>query len=177
MIEQDTGLGPSRLRLDKVYGWVCRAAGRMTVSTDTGENPRHQHHRSRPWLLAKPAHRTRPMAPETTNVSRHMRHMSRDITGWSLRHPTGTSCVDWIGLIPRGSRDLRPSRCRRRSRSMRGSTSSRTLVDLNRTPLTEKEVEAIRTARAGGESVLSVAKRFGIHRATVWEHTKSSQAK
>ncbi len=44
----------------------------------------------------------------------------------------------------------------------------------SRTPLTEKEVEAIRTARAGGESVLSIAKRFGIHRATVWEYTKSS---
>jgi DNA-binding NarL/FixJ family response regulator len=44
----------------------------------------------------------------------------------------------------------------------------------NRTPLTEKEVEAIRTARAGGESVLSIAKRFGIHRATVWTHTRHS---
>ena len=40
----------------------------------------------------------------------------------------------------------------------------------NRSILTEKEVEAIRTARVGGESVLSIAKRFGIHRATVWEH-------
>ncbi|WP_415108100.1 tyrosine-type recombinase/integrase [Propioniciclava sp.] len=44
----------------------------------------------------------------------------------------------------------------------------------NRTPLTEKEVEAIQTARAGGESVLSIAKRFGIHRATVWTHTRHS---
>jgi predicted DNA binding protein len=42
-----------------------------------------------------------------------------------------------------------------------------------RTTLTEKEVEAIRTAREGGESVVSIAKRFGIHRATVWEHTKA----
>lgn len=46
----------------------------------------------------------------------------------------------------------------------------------NRTPLTEKEVEAIRTARERGESVLSIAKRFGIHRATVWEHIKTSPA-
>lgn len=46
----------------------------------------------------------------------------------------------------------------------------------NRTPLTGKEVEAIRTAREGGESVLSIAKRFGIHRATVWEHTKNRSA-
>ena len=43
----------------------------------------------------------------------------------------------------------------------------------SRTPLTEKEVEAIRTARANGESVLSIAKRFEIHRATVWEQTRS----
>ena len=44
----------------------------------------------------------------------------------------------------------------------------------NRTPLTVKEVEAIQTARANGESVLSIAKQFNIHRMTVWEHTKQS---
>lgn len=44
----------------------------------------------------------------------------------------------------------------------------------NKTPLTDKEVEAIRTARDGGESVLSIAKRFGIHRATVWQYTKAA---
>lgn len=32
----------------------------------------------------------------------------------------------------------------------------------------------MRTARKGGESVVSIAKRFGIHRATVWEHTKAT---
>lgn len=42
----------------------------------------------------------------------------------------------------------------------------------NRTPLTEREVEAIRTARDRGESVLSIAKRFGIHRGTVWQYTR-----
>lgn len=44
----------------------------------------------------------------------------------------------------------------------------------NRTPLTAREVEAIQTARANGESVLSIAKRFNIHRVTVWEHTKTA---
>lgn len=43
----------------------------------------------------------------------------------------------------------------------------------SRTPLTEKEVEAIRTARTDGESAVSIAKRYGIHRATVWQHTKA----
>lgn len=42
----------------------------------------------------------------------------------------------------------------------------------SRTPLTESEVDAIRTAKATGESTMSIAKRFGIHRVTVWEHTK-----
>ena len=42
----------------------------------------------------------------------------------------------------------------------------------SRTALTDREVHAIRTARAGGESVLSIAKRFGVHRATVWEHMR-----
>ncbi len=42
----------------------------------------------------------------------------------------------------------------------------------NRTPLSEKEVEAIRTARDGGESGLSIAEQFGIHRGTVWHYTK-----
>lgn len=44
----------------------------------------------------------------------------------------------------------------------------------NRTPLTAKEVEAIQTPRANGESVLSIAKRFDIHRMTVWTHTKAT---
>lgn len=44
----------------------------------------------------------------------------------------------------------------------------------SRTPLTDKEVEAIRTARASGESVLSIAKRFNVHRATVWEYTRGA---
>ncbi len=41
-----------------------------------------------------------------------------------------------------------------------------------RTALTEKEVEAIGTAREGGKSMMAIAKRFGIHRATVWEQTR-----
>lgn len=44
----------------------------------------------------------------------------------------------------------------------------------SRTPLTPEEVDAIRTARTNGESVLSIAKRFGVHRVTVWEQTKNS---
>lgn len=41
-----------------------------------------------------------------------------------------------------------------------------------RTPLTESELDSIRTARRNGESVVSITKRFGIHRMTVWTHTK-----
>lgn len=41
-----------------------------------------------------------------------------------------------------------------------------------RTPLTQSEVDSIRTARADGESVVSISRRFGIHRMTVWTHTK-----
>lgn len=41
-----------------------------------------------------------------------------------------------------------------------------------RTALTAKQVEAIRTAREGGESVTSIAQRFDIHRGTVWQYTK-----
>lgn len=44
----------------------------------------------------------------------------------------------------------------------------------NRTPLTASEIDAIRTARANGESVLSICKKFGVHRTTVWEYTKKS---
>lgn len=44
-----------------------------------------------------------------------------------------------------------------------------------RTPLTDSEVDAIRTARANGESVVSISRRFGIHRMTIWEHTKGSR--
>lgn len=41
-----------------------------------------------------------------------------------------------------------------------------------RTPLTDSQVDAIRTARADGESVVSISRRFGVHRMTVWTHTK-----
>lgn len=41
-----------------------------------------------------------------------------------------------------------------------------------RTPLTESQVDAIRTARANGESVVSICRRFDVHRMTVWTHTR-----
>jgi hypothetical protein len=41
-----------------------------------------------------------------------------------------------------------------------------------RTPLTDSQVDAIRTARANGESVVSICRRFDVHRMTVWTHTK-----
>lgn len=44
----------------------------------------------------------------------------------------------------------------------------------SRTPLTAKEVDAIRTAKATGESVTSIAKRFDVHRVTVWDKTRNS---
>ena len=44
-----------------------------------------------------------------------------------------------------------------------------------RTPPTPEEVEAIRTARASGESVRSIAERFDKHRSTVWRYTKDNR--
>ena len=41
-----------------------------------------------------------------------------------------------------------------------------------RTRLTESEVNAMRTARANGVSVLTLAKQYGIHRGTVWAKTR-----
>ena len=41
-----------------------------------------------------------------------------------------------------------------------------------RTPLTESQVDTIRTARANGESVVSICRRFGVHRMTVWTYTR-----
>lgn len=41
-----------------------------------------------------------------------------------------------------------------------------------RTPPTPEEVDAIRTARASGESVRSIAERFNKHRSTVWRYTR-----
>lgn len=42
----------------------------------------------------------------------------------------------------------------------------------SRTPLTPEEVEAIRTARSDGQSATAVAKRFEVHRGTVWAKTR-----
>lgn len=42
----------------------------------------------------------------------------------------------------------------------------------SRTPLSEAEVDAMRTARANGLSVTTLAKQFGIHRGTVWAKTR-----
>lgn len=41
-----------------------------------------------------------------------------------------------------------------------------------RTPLTEQEVDAMRTARANGVSVNALTKQFSIHRGTVWAKTR-----
>lgn len=42
----------------------------------------------------------------------------------------------------------------------------------SRTPLTPEEVDAIRTARSDGQSATAVAKRFEVHRGTVWAKTR-----
>lgn len=41
-----------------------------------------------------------------------------------------------------------------------------------RTRLTDKEVDAMRTARERGVSVKAIAKHYGIHRGTVWAKTR-----
>ena len=41
-----------------------------------------------------------------------------------------------------------------------------------RTRLTDKEVDAMRTARERGVSVKAIAKQFGVHRGTVWAKTR-----
>ena len=43
-----------------------------------------------------------------------------------------------------------------------------------RTPLTEAEVDAIRTARSDGQSASTIAKRLKIHRGTVWEKVRGN---
>ena len=45
-----------------------------------------------------------------------------------------------------------------------------------RTRLTEEEVDAMRTARAQGVSVNALARRFGIHRGTVWVKTQTARS-
>ena len=41
-----------------------------------------------------------------------------------------------------------------------------------RTRLTDKEVDAMRTARAQGVSVIVLARQFGVHRGTVWAKSR-----
>ena len=45
-----------------------------------------------------------------------------------------------------------------------------------RTRLTDEEVDAMRTARAAGVSVNELARRFGIHRGTVWTKVSRTTA-
>ena len=42
-----------------------------------------------------------------------------------------------------------------------------------RTRLTDEEVDAMRTARAHGVSVTALARRYGVHRGTVWAKARS----
>ena len=44
-----------------------------------------------------------------------------------------------------------------------------------RTRLTDTEVDAMRTARAQGVSVNALARRFGVHRGTVWAKTRATK--
>ena len=41
-----------------------------------------------------------------------------------------------------------------------------------RTRLTDTEVDVMRTARADGVSVKTLARRYGVHRGTVWAKTR-----
>ena len=41
-----------------------------------------------------------------------------------------------------------------------------------RTRLTDREVDAMRTARANGVSATALAKQFGVHRGTIWAKTR-----
>lgn len=43
-----------------------------------------------------------------------------------------------------------------------------------RTRLTDEEVDAMRTARAQGIGVNTLARQYGIHRGTVWAKTRTS---
>lgn len=43
-----------------------------------------------------------------------------------------------------------------------------------RIPLAEAEMDVIRTARADGENVVSICRRFNVNRMTVWAHTKGA---
>ena len=45
----------------------------------------------------------------------------------------------------------------------------------NRTPLTEKEVGAIRTLYADGVPVKELARRYGVRRQTIWEKTRNGE--
>ena len=43
-----------------------------------------------------------------------------------------------------------------------------------RTRLTDEEVDAMRTARERGVGVTALARRFGVHRGTIWARTRRS---
>lgn len=45
----------------------------------------------------------------------------------------------------------------------------------SRTQLTEGELDAMRTARSQGASVNALARRFRVHRSTVWVKTRDTQ--
>lgn len=44
----------------------------------------------------------------------------------------------------------------------------------SRTPLTPHQIGAIQTACDNGESVMSIARRFEVHRMTVWQKTRQA---
>ncbi len=45
----------------------------------------------------------------------------------------------------------------------------------SRTPLTANQIAAIQTARKNGESVMSITRRFEVHRGTVWKAREMGQ--
>ena len=60
-----------------------------------------------------------------------------------------------------------------------GGVVDSTLIDTSaeprgrtRTPLTAKEVDAIRTAHAAGANTTVLARQYGVHRATIWQKTR-----
>lgn len=102
------------------------------------------------------------------------------------RGSSGSKTVDRGGLQPhewkRVERPEAVCEVAKQGLGSSGSTADSVLIGAvtepkrrNRTPLTAKPIDAIQTAREGGENVMSIARRFEVSRMTVWEKTRPSE--
>ena len=163
-------LGALKRHQDRIRAGLADIERRLTSATDRLPTASSDAHAS--------PNRSRPSSPNQSRNDLQEHPPSSDVTG--------SRKTLWVGAMEHyGNRRPRVERLvsawnqgiREDAETQNGADdpligASAEPKKRPRTRLTDSEVDAMRTARAQGVSVNALARRFGVHRGTVWAKTR-----